>query len=246
MKEPGTAKFYLHCKILPNNEGEGQPQRAAKEKSVQILVYKSNKKALEKTLTDCRYDLEDWNEIVSAMESLNFDDENVQMPQNCEMKCQHIGQRHNLNCYVSFKVDLSNEDLRELPWFFENIRQVNKLRYDPEKKVWRGIVDHCYGIHSNKLETLPNQWVTENFSETFLNKLKKRSERESRFVRIPPGAPRSSSVVPARFFRKNAPKVHYLQGLRFTCASDSFASALFHMRHYYLASNLSVRAKKKP
>ena len=180
---------------------------------------------------------------MSLLEAYNFDYENSEVPNDCEMVCNHKGPRHNFRCHVSFKVNLPKVN-GKLPVFTENTKQVHKLRYNSELKVWQGYVDECYGTHSNTLETLPNQWVTQNFSATFLNNLKKRSETDTRFVRIPPGAPRSSCVVPERFFHKNAQKIQYMQGLRYTCASDSFSSALYYMKLYELASDLSVEARK--
>ena len=70
--------------------------------------------------------------------------------------------------------------------------------------------------------------MIENFDEALLERIKARAQQDSRFIKQPPGRPRLSSKLPAYLASPQAPEVNYIQGTKKTCATDSFASALFY------------------
>ena len=80
-------------------------------------------------------------------------------------------------------------------------------------------------VNVRKPELVPYDWVRKNFSETFINELKRKSDRPG-FIVVPPGRARAKSKK-MKMFTEVAPSMQYLQHDKKHCLHYSFASALY-------------------
>lgn len=119
-----------------------------------------------------------------------------------------------------------------------NNYQISQIRWNKTKGSFEGFVSDGVVSWKPVTETLSDEWVAENFAADFVADLKMKGNIDTRFVCIPPGAPRTSSDLPLSLIRENAPNIVFTQGNLRSCVTDSLASALWYKGRAGLAQRI--------
>jgi hypothetical protein len=120
-----------------------------------------------------------------------------------------------------------------------NSQQVSGIFYDEIQSKYYGIV---HTPNSYKNIELEEEWVEQNFEESFLDLVKEKSREDQRkFVRVPIGKAKPTSSPPCNFAN---PKIQYLQNNQDTCVFSSIASAIYGMGFNELAFQISEFQKE--
>jgi hypothetical protein len=126
------------------------------------------------------------------------------------------------------QIDISKveEDVSDLPHYILGERQIAGIRYDPVKKQFYGktILSVKKFKKSYVEEILPIEWVRENISEKFQNKLI--GQARTKYLWVPIGNSNYGKKYPYNY-NKAYPQIKYKQMKKNTCATSSLAS-LFH------------------
>jgi hypothetical protein len=111
--------------------------------------------------------------------------------------------------------------------------QVLKIKYNKDQ--------FCGILADGRLVDLEDNWVADNFSEDFIDRLKQQSQlRSDCFFYLPPGAPQtddgSDLINPAN------PIVKYRQQGQYSCLFSSLASALYYFGLHKSALHMAEHA----
>ena len=70
----------------------------------------------------------------------------------------------------------------------ENTVQFNSLGWDPDKKKYFGRYTHPSGVQKEATLPIPEEWVNNSFSASYVREIRKYCEARKRFIKVPPGA----------------------------------------------------------
>jgi hypothetical protein len=147
------------------------------------------------------------------------------------------GNAHRVSCYMEDALDLPDDCF--FPVTINNF-QVQRVRWNHRNQKWEGLLNDLVTPTKPSVEELSQEWMDSNFDDAFKDSLIARGQEARRFIKLPPGAPRTSSKIPDDLMRDDAPIVYFKQEATWTCVTDSLASLLFYMGEEDLANNIHL------
>lgn len=176
-----------------------------------------------------------WDTDVGFLERFDFVNDvfDTSKYEGFTMKCSHqTFIHHKGSCYMTYSFDLPENERFDVDI---NNFQVQRLRWNSNKEQWEGLVNDLVTATPANVENLPNDWVEENFDEEFRQKMIVASKHK-KFLKIPPGAPRTSTDIPINLWDRDAPTITFQQGNAWTCVTDSMANAFTYLGNSTYAS----------
>ena len=163
----------------------------------------------------------------------------LQATQPWEADPQFKPNHHRDNCFF-FVRDTSSFKHFEVDI---DLSQVYAVRYFPETNSFQGNVhfpNEADREKRNKTETLTEQWMRDNFSDEFIERVKKASvKKRYGMLRVPPTSSSKSSKLPSGLYLDDYPSIVFQQTITGkNCLMLGFFNALYTSGHTSIANKM--------